>query len=74
MLAVSFALCSRWGQKLEKTGPKTKIKKHGYWAKSIFRRGFENLHRLLLAPVKLAKELAEFFDLVLRQPLSNFVV
>ena len=74
VLAVAFALCYRWGQKLEKTGPKTKLKKHGYRAKSIFRRGFENLHRILLTPVKLARELAEFFDLVLRQPLSNFVV
>ena len=74
VLAVAFALCYRWGQNTEQTGPKKKIKKHGYRAKSIFRLGFEKLHHLLLTPLNHADEINRFFDLVIRLPLTKNVV
>ena len=74
VLAVSFALCYRWGQKQE-TKQGIKLKTHGHRAKSVFRQGFESLHRLLKAPARYAAEIAEFFHLVLRVPLTEkFVV
>jgi hypothetical protein len=74
VLAVAFALSYHWGRELErKTG--TKLKKHGYRAKSLFRQGFESLHQMLRTPSLFMSQLADFFFHVFRQPLSgNFVV
>lgn len=75
VLTVAFALCYRWGEKLEKeTG--IKLKNHGYRAKSLFRKGFESLHRMLAKPSRYAARLAEFFEDIIRRPLleGNFVV
>ena len=45
VLAVAFALSYHWGRELErKTG--TKLKKHGYRAKIVFRQSFESLHQM----------------------------
>jgi hypothetical protein len=74
VLAVSFALCYRWGQEQEKEQG-VKLKTHGHRAKSVFLQGFESLHRLLKSPAFYAAEIAAFFHLVLRLPLlENFVV
>ena len=74
VLAVSFALCYRWGQEQEKKQG-VKLKTHGHRAKSVFRQGFESLHRLLKSPVRYVAEIADFFDQVLRRPLlEKFVV
>ncbi len=46
VLTVAFAMCHRWGEKLEaKSG--VEIKNHGYRVKILFRRGFESLHTIL---------------------------
>ena len=73
VLAVAFAMSYRWGQRLErKHGVKTK--KHGYRAKSIFRQGFESLHRMLKAPRQFAAQIEDFFETIVRIPLlANFV-
>ncbi len=74
VLAVAFALCYRRGERIEEEAG-TKFKKHGYRAKSIFRKGMESLHRIVRRPARFAEDLAEFIDAVLRQPLTrNFVV
>ncbi len=74
VLTVAFALCYRWGQKLEKDAG-VKLKKHGYRAKSLFRQGFERLHRMFGNPSRYASGLAEFFEINTRRPCSeNFVV
>lgn len=74
VLTLAFALCLRWGHKLEADSP-TPIKKHGYPAKSLFRRGFEDLHRILTAPHRFREEVAAFFKTVKPQFLpQNFVV
>ena len=73
VLAVAFATSYRWGRVLEeRSGPKTK--KHGCRARSIFRQGFESLHRMLGNPSRYAISITEFFDLVLRRPLSEIFV
>lgn len=74
VLTLAFALCYGWGNKLEEES-ETPIKNHGYRAKSIFRRGFESLHRMLIRPHCFAQKLAEFFEVIIRRPLAqNFVV
>jgi len=74
VLTVAFAVCYRWGEKLEKDAG-IKLKKHGYRAKSLFRQGFKSLHRMLAKPSRYAAELAEFFEMIIRKPcLGNFVV
>jgi len=74
VLTLAFALCYGWGRKLERESA-TPIKKHGYRAKSIFRRGFESLHRMLIRPQRFAEALSEFFEVIIRRPLiRNFVV
>jgi hypothetical protein len=70
VLAVSFVLCYRWGQEQEKRLG-LKLKKHGHRAKSVFRQGFESLHRMLKSPIRYAREIAVFFDLVLRLSLRE---
>lgn len=74
VLAVAFALCHQWGRKLEQEQG-VKLKRHGYRAKSVFRQGFESLHRMMLRPWLHAQRLAEFLRHVVRRPLiENFVV
>jgi IS4 transposase len=73
VLAVSFALCYRWGQEQEKKEG-LKLKTHGHHAKSVFRQGFESLHRLLKSPARYAAEIAAFFHQVLRLPLIEKIV
>lgn len=73
VLAVAFALCHRWGQRIEdKTG--RRVKKHGYRAKSVFRMGFESLHRMLSKPWRFARDIAQFFEVVIRRPLLEKIV
>lgn len=73
VLAVAFAMSYQWGERLEKRNGK-KLKKHGYRAKSLFRQGFESLHRMFKSPRRLAAQIEEFFELILRRPLlENFV-
>ena len=74
VLALAFALCHQWGRKLEQdTGPR--LKRHGHRAKSVFRQGFESLHRMLLRPWLHVRRLSEFFLHVIHRPLQeNFVV
>ena len=75
VLAVAFALCHRQGQELEKQARKVECKKHGYRAKSIFRKGLESLHQMLVQPHRFADQLAAFFQQIIRPLLqSNFVV
>ncbi len=74
VLTVAFALCYRWGVRLEEVRKAT-VKKHGYPPKSLFRRGFESLHVMFDKPSRFARKIDEFFEVVLRKPLSeNFVV
>lgn len=74
VLTVAFALCYRWGVRLEEVRAGI-IKKHGYPAKSLFRRGFESLHMMFDKPRRFARKIEEFFEVILRKPLSeNFVV
>ena len=74
VVALAFALCYSWGRKLEGESA-TRIKNHGYRAKSIFRRGFESLHRMFIRPRRHLQEIAEFFEVIIRRPLAqNFVV
>ena len=74
VLTLAFALCHGWGGKLERDKA-TPLKKHGYRAKSIFRRGFESLHRMLIRLQRFAETLAEFLEVIIRRPLRrNFVV
>lgn len=74
VLAVAFALCHRWGEKLEAKHGK-KVKKHGSRAKSLFRQGFESLHEILDQPIRFAREFREFTGTILKGPLhGNFVV
>jgi hypothetical protein len=74
VLAIAFALCYRWGQVLEKQQG-VKLKKHGHRAKSVFRQGFESLHRILKSPARYLTELNQFFVHILRLPLlEKFVV
>ena len=70
VLTIAFALCHGWGSKLEEESA-TAVKKHGYRAKSIFRRGFESLHRMLNSPQLHAERLAECFAVVIMQPLAR---
>jgi hypothetical protein len=47
----------------------------GHRAKSVFRQGLENLHRMLHSPLSLADRLDEFLAQVVRWPLArNFVM
>ncbi len=74
VLAVAFALCHRWGRKLEREAG-LRLKSHGHRAKSVFRQGFESLHRMLLRPGSHARQLAEFLlHVIQRPPSENFVV
>jgi len=74
VLAVAFTLCYRWGMVREARSGK-KIKNHGYRAKSLFRQGFDSLHRMVKRPVEFAEELKEFVWKVLSSMLAgNFVV
>jgi len=74
VLAVAFALSYQWGRKLEEEAG-IKLKKHGHRAKSVFRQGFESLHRMFHSPLGLADRLDEFLDQIIRWPLArNFVV
>lgn len=74
VLTVAFALCYRQGERIEEDAG-IQLKKHGYRAKSIFRKGMESLHRIICRPVYFADEIAEFIDDVLRPNLTrNFVV
>lgn len=73
VLAVAFAMSYRWGQHLESNHGK-RIKNHGHRAKSIFRQGFESLHRMLKVPQRFSNQVEEFFRLVFRPPRpENFV-
>lgn len=74
VLAVAFALCHRQGRELEQQTGKVERKKHGYRAKSVFRKGFESLHQMLVQPNRFAEQLATFFRQTI-QPLlqPNFV-
>ena len=73
VLAVAFAMSYRWGRHLEKTRG-TKTKKHGHRAKSIFRQGFESLHRMLKAPSRFSDQIKEFFTQVFRPPSLQIFV
>ena len=74
VLAVAFSLCHRQGQEIEKEKGKVERKNHGYRAKSVFRKGFESLHRMILQPHRFADQLASFFEKIIRPLLtSNFV-
>lgn len=73
VLAVAFAMSYRWGQVKEKRSG-IQIKKHGHRAKSIFRQGFESLHRMFKNPLRHAEGIAEFLELVIRRPLSGIFV
>jgi len=74
VLTVAFALCYRWGVRLEEVREAT-VKKHGYPAKSLFRRGFESVHVMFDKPRRFARKIEEFFEVILKKPLSeNFVV
>lgn len=73
VLAVAFAMSYRWGQHLEKrTG--VKLKKHGYRARSIFRQGFESLHRMLKNPLRYADPIRDFFKLAFSPPNDEIFV
>lgn len=73
VLAVAFAMSQRWGERLEKQAG-VRLKKHGYRAKSLFRQGFESLHRMFKSPRSFATQINQFFELIFREPLAeNFV-
>ena len=65
VLAVAFAMCHHWGCVLEKKAG-IKLKKHGHRAKSIFRQGFEAIHRLFKHPQRNAHKIDEFYDIVFK--------
>jgi hypothetical protein len=73
VLAVAFALSYQWGRKLEQENG-IKLKSHGHRAKSVFRRGFESLNRMLHAPVSLANRLSDFLNYIVRWPLARKIV
>lgn len=65
VLAVAFAMCYHWGCVLEKKAG-IKLKKHGYRAKSIFRQGFEAIHRLFKHPQRNVHRIDEIYDMVFK--------
>jgi len=74
VLTLAFVLCYRWGSKIEERQGR-EIKNHGYRAKSLFRLGFESLHTMIHKPLRWARRLREFLEIIVRQPLAgNFVV
>lgn len=73
VLAVAFALCYLWGQ-LQETKTGAKYKNHGYRAKSVFRQGFECLHRMFKAPSKFQGLLVEFFEYIFAPSISLKIV
>lgn len=65
VLAVAFALCYHWGCVLEKKAG-VKLKKHGHRAKSIFRQGFEAIHRIFKHPHRNSEQIDEIYELVFK--------
>ena len=73
VLGVAFTLCHRWGKRIEETKGK-KLKNHGYRARSLFRLGFESLHRIVKRPVYFVSDLMNFLrDVVFNCQKEIFV-